>query len=312
MKFQLNDGRKVHLIGDPHLGRRFEVGVPLSRRGEREQSQLNDFINELQHDADIIVVIGDLFDHPYVGYNVVDHADRIFRKIVSQRSDTLFVVIAGNHDLPRNVETVGAFHDFCDRLEGRFENLRVLLEPEIIEGIAFFPWQWDVRSDEQVRTLSGSYEAAVGHWDLAEFNGKDDHLAPAFDVPAYSGHYHVAGDYVVRGRTVHCTGSLQPYTHGEDPTERLYITLDLADVHDRDLHNMNVRVRLKRGEELPQLDALSVIPLLDNSVDEGATPQADNTTSFNWDGILKSKLAPLHTTVRAFINERLPNHGEQH
>lgn len=64
MKIKLSDGRIVNAIGDPHLGRKFEVGVPLARRGQREAAQMRDFREKLMEEADVCIVVGDLFDYP--------------------------------------------------------------------------------------------------------------------------------------------------------------------------------------------------------------------------------------------------------
>ncbi len=317
--FSLLDDTRVHLIGDPHIGRKFEVGVPVHRKGERELMQLQDFREQLRTDADVIVIVGDLFDFAYVGYGVVDAVARELDEAAQWRPTTQYVVMAGNHDLPRNIEAVGAFHDLSARLSGRHRNLSVLFRPTVIGRIAYFPWEWHRRADEQVAGLDlRGVEAAIGHWDLALFNGKDDHLAPVglFDpaVQLYSGHYHVAGEYKVQGRVVTCTGSMQPYTHGEDPDERLYVTLTPEEARVRtDLQFMNVRVRVKRGEALPELDALSVTALVtDEDADEGATPGETLTaSSLNWNKILTSKLSQVDDRVKDFIYERLPQHGEQ-
>src|SRR3546814_7408633 len=108
MKFSLNNGKTVALIGDPHLGRKFENGVPLHRRGERERNQLANFQDQLAQDVDIVVMVGDLFDHPHVGFKVVLDA-YIAIDAATQATGNEILLLAGNHDLPRNLEVVGAF-----------------------------------------------------------------------------------------------------------------------------------------------------------------------------------------------------------
>lgn len=314
--FTLPDGSLVHLIGDPHLGKKFEVGVPLARRGEREASQLAHFKAELEWDADIIVMVGDLFDHPYVGYWTAQEASRAVEHAVVRHPEKTFIMMAGNHDMPRNVTNVGAFDDFRDRLAFRFENLHILNEPQVINGIAYFPWQWNATAKQQALDLThcSPVHAAVGHWDLASFNGKEDHLAPvdllldAFgDIEIYGGHYHVPGDYPVGRGVVHCTGSLEPYTHGEDPDGLLYVTLSREDALSGQgrLKNMNVRIRLKPGEDMPDLDCLALTFIREKEgVDEGATPDYQKPTR-DWSNLLATKLAPLDERVRVFIMDRI-------
>ena len=53
--------KRINFIGDPHLGKNFG-GVPLHRRGEREESQFKQFSDELNSNHDITIMVGDLFD----------------------------------------------------------------------------------------------------------------------------------------------------------------------------------------------------------------------------------------------------------
>lgn len=317
MNFTLKDGTRVHLIGDPHIGRKFEVGVPLKRKGEREAKLLAHLEKELDYDADIIVMVGDLFDHPYVGYAVAEDVAKAYRDAANRRPKVRFIAMAGNHDMPRNIEAVGAFHDFVARLDGRHSNLHIVTKPEVINEIALFPWEWNRRADEQVADLRGPAQAAVGHWDLATFNGKDDHLAPvdalrkAFgDIPLYGGHYHRPGDYTVGAGVVHCTGSLEPLTHDEDTTGEWYVTLSVKEALARDdLYDKHVRIRRKRGEDVPEIDCYALTYIWDKAVDEGAT-DVKSVDVKNWGGIMQAALAPLDERVRIFIEERLPANEE--
>src|SRR3546814_20896947 len=87
------------------------------------------------------------------------------------------------------------------------------------------------------------------------FGGDDSHICPTAALKAkfgdgltiYSGHYHLPGEYEVDGHTVVCTGSMEPYSHAEDPSGDLYVTLTLAELEARDdLHDKCVRVLLDR------------------------------------------------------------------
>lgn len=316
MDFTTPDGVRVHLIGDPHMGKRFDVGVPLHRRGEREMKQTIRFQQELNSDADVIVVVGDLFDHPYVPYAIVDAVAKAIRGAADNNPETDYIVMAGNHDVPRNITAVGAFHDLEDRLRDRSENLYIARRPLWHRGLAIFPWEWDRRAADQVGDLNGKQSyAAVGHWDMVAYEGKNDHLAPVVelkqffgDIPLYSGHYHKAGDYIVEGVTVVGTGSMEPYSHGEDPNGTLYVTMGRSDVLNADpefLRHKNVRVQLAPGEDLPVIDALSVIPM---RLAKGVKAKNDtlSLSDFDWNAILSRRIKPLDPVVKAFIKERLP------
>jgi len=74
MRFETSR-RKGWLIGDPHLGRDFRNGTPLNRRGEREAMQLAQFKEELATpDVHLIVMVGDLFDKPFVPLHMITAA----------------------------------------------------------------------------------------------------------------------------------------------------------------------------------------------------------------------------------------------
>lgn len=306
------------IIGDPHLGRKFEVGVPAHRKGEREREQLYQFREELAQPGDMVVMIGDLFDHPYVPHNVVSSAIAAAIYAAKARPRTTFVHMAGNHDVPRKLTATGAFSVFQQACNQRLPNLRVLTQPAVVDGVAFFPWEWDRTALEQVEDLKHEDpQAIVGHWDLASFGGEDLHLAPvaalrdAFgEVPIYSGHYHASRTYTVQGVDIIGTGSMQPYGHAEDPEGLIYITVDLADLDVEAVKDKCVRVRLRPGEDLPDgVDCRSIIGQRVAGVAAPESGQQIGLDDFDWTGIVKRALEPLDPEVKAFIEDRLPSHG---
>lgn len=319
MIFTLPSGRRVALIGDPHLGRKFEVGVPLARRGERERMQMESFLGALAQPAEVVVVVGDLFDHPYVAYSVVKEAADAVLTAAIERPDTMIYVMAGNHDMPRNITAVGAFDIFKKMISDRRPNLWAVTVPTIADELAMFPWEWGHAALDQLPPDPRSdVHAVIGHWDLKSYGGSDRHLAPVSalrrvfgDVPIYSGHYHVPGDYPVDGGVVHCTGSLQPYAHDQDPAADLYVTLTRDEVLSQadGLRDKVVRVRLRPGEELPSVDCLALThERLAPAVDEGASFSAPLPKILDWQKTLASKLEPLDPAVRSFIIDKVPDY----
>lgn len=310
--------RKTWLIGDPHLGKRFEVGVPLHRRGEREAHQMALFVEELATpNVDMVVMVGDLFDHPYVGYAIVKETADAVLAAAHARPNVTFIMMAGNHDLPRNITQVGAFHAFDRMVSGRFPNLLVLFKPTIVSDVAFMPWEWGRTTKDQVNDFHrASVRKVIVHQDLKSF-GKDDHLVPVTElvetfgdaIEIYGGHYHEPGVYRVEGRDVHCTGSLEPYSHGEDSAGSRYVTLsrdDLLAADPAEFRDKCVRVLLRPGEDVPEIDALAITHerVRGTGQDDGGGEQTSLST-LDWGGILAKKLAPLHPVVKAFIEERL-------
>lgn len=317
MLVKLLNGATAWLIGDPHLGKTFEAGVPLDRRGEREARQLAKFKKLLDYDADYIVVMGDLFDHPYVSFSVVLDAYKALANAAASHTKCTYIVIAGNHDVPRNLEAVGAFHVLESMCHLRAENLHVLSKTAQVGPIACFPWKWHIPAAQQqiiAPVDNDRVDLVVGHWDLQVFGENTDHLAPTEmltkcfpDAPLYSGHYHVPGPYSVNGVTVTCTGSMEPYSHGEDPNGDIYITTTPAELERMDpasLREKCIRVLLKEGEEMPSgIDCFALTPkrFRDESIEQDEIVLGN----FSWDEIVQAKLADLPVKVKDFITERL-------
>lgn len=301
------------LIGDPHMGREFK-GVPLHRKGEREQMQLDDLRANLMRDDRMNVMVGDMFDKPLVDLKVVHQVADLYYEAAAALPHTEFVLLAGNHDLFRQLvdkngnPLKGSFHALA-RMIGHLPNVTVLFEPAIINDVAFFPWQWEVTAKDQVDELSGNYVCAVGHWDLSDFGGNTDHLCPTTllqergAAEIYSGHYHVAGRYGV----VECTGSMQPYTHGEDPDGKLYRTVTLAELEDLDATNLNLRVVLAPGETLPEVDCLSIIPMRQDEPEAQVFEGDVGLDDFNLNVVLSQKFEELEVPVpvQHFIREKI-------
>jgi hypothetical protein len=244
---------------------------------------------------------------------VVSVADAVI-SAAERNEDVLYLVMAGNHDLPRNFSTVGAWPLFRRMVEDRLANLVAVTEPRIINQLALFPWQWGVTAKEQVSRVFGTpAAAAIGHWDLAVFDGKDDHLAPvaelrsAFgeDLAIYSGHYHVPGPYTVNGIVVHCTGSMQPVTHGDDPNQDFYVTVTRAEALLRDdLHDKHVRVRLAPGETMPDIDCLALTHIREKA-SEVAEQAPVSIEDFDFARIVSERISLRDPVVQGFIAERM-------
>lgn len=319
IKFTLSStGQRVGLIGDPHLGKDFDLHAPAHRKGERRMKQMAQFNEELwTEDVDIIVMVGDLFDHPQVSHSTILLAARAVLNAAEMRPVT-FIMMAGNHDMPRNLTTVGAWTTFTKMLEDRIPNLHVLRRPALMHKLALFPWEWDRTSEEQVLDLAGGEaDAAIGHWDLELFDGDGSHMAPTATLKdtfgdhldIYSGHFHTPGLYKVDGIVVTCTGSMQPITHGEDPNEQFYVTLTLDELKATDpavLHDKHVRVLVKPGEEVPEIDCLAITHkrlAQETEKHEGSfTPD-----SLDWAQKLSGRIAKLAKPVQDFIIERMPD-----
>lgn len=262
---------RVHKIGDAHLGKKFEAGVPLHRRGEREAMQFEQFERELLTDCDLNVQMGDIFDKMVVPYTVIAKTVAAYRAALAARPDTTFALLRGNHDADRDLDRVSAFDILCQILEP----MGVICakdEPRTLSfgdySICLMPWHPVFSAEEMVEKYKPSVfdiDLVCGHYDVVTV---DDHFnrCPAKSLQALgvkaiaTGHDHLKRIEMVDGVPVEVVGSMQPYSHAEDPEGTLYVTLSLADATDgRDLTNKCVRILLQPGETLDQpIDCLQL------------------------------------------------------
>ncbi|NRB16124.1 MAG: hypothetical protein HRU33_00755 [Rhodobacteraceae bacterium] len=116
----------------------------------------------------------------------------------------------------------------------------------------------------RVAELPNGLQAVFGHWDIQDWGG--DNVIPTKLLKkkkiklAISGHDHLAREETRDGVQIIVTGSMQPYTHAEDPAGGWYVTVKLDELEGLYVTHKNVRVLLKEGESLPtDLDCLSLI-----------------------------------------------------
>jgi hypothetical protein len=251
---------RVHKLGDVHLGKRFENGVPLHRRGDREEMVWAQFERELNVPCDLHIQVGDLFDKFVVPYTVVWRAAQLYITAQHAHPKTTFVVLRGNHDASRDLEKVSAFQIF----RGLVEHSGVEVVDEAIfmhEDFVFFPWDPVTTAAEMVENNPFVGRYAVGHWDVVM--GEDNALpaallkAQGFER-AYTGHDHVKRELTMGGLDVHVVGSMAPYSHSEDPSGDLYVTITLDQIGE-DYTNKCVRLVLTADQQLDEpIDCLQL------------------------------------------------------
>ena len=308
----------MKLIGDPHLGREFRAHVPLDRIGDREKMMFEQFERELNESSDTTVIVGDLFDRPLVSIQTLWKTLDIIISASASQPNRKIIIMAGNHDLNKATEVRGSFHVLGVALE-RVPNVYVLLEPTVIDDVAYFPWQYEKTAEEQVEVFNALPSTAIGHWDLESFGDHDSHLCPARSLRAkgvdtiYSGHWHIAGTYTVDSFDVICTGSMQPMTHAEDPKGNMYVTLNLTDYEAKDdsyFANRYVRVRCIKGEEVtPPTTCLGF--KLEPIDPEAVETERVNLGNFDMNDILNQAFTSFEipTEIQSFIKEKIHAYG---
>jgi DNA repair exonuclease SbcCD nuclease subunit len=309
----------VVTLGDPHLGRQFP-GTPLHRRGEREAMQWKDLEASLATECDIHVCMGDLFDKAVVPYEVILRAARAYKKAATAAPGRLFVVLAGNHDVFKEVDRVSAFNLFAEILREEM-NIMIPSKPVRFGDHVFIPWQPFVDAAEYVELHEDAIHRAAyayGHWDIVAFGDKDQNKIPASQLAslgvriACTGHDHLPGHLEIDGLMVVKTGSMQPYSHGEDPEDRLYETVTVDQLAEPRLKNKCVRVQLTPDEAVPApIDCLqwSVIRKAASGVEDAPTAEEVSLEDFSFSATLREAFDeclvpdPTRTAVLARLEE---------
>lgn len=279
-------GFRVLPIGDPHLGRKFQQGVPSDRWGEREKMVEEDFFYQItaharEQRAHLVVVTGDIFNKFSVGFDVIARTARMLAAAVSQTQIPI-VVLEGNHDVSKDTEAVSAF-DLLTMCLQHIGNIYMVGHKSCPKGLTFntvgkpllflpyAPFKTAEELAQECVYAGVEYGAIFGHWDLDAFGKQTANLCPIEFLSQHTklivtGHIHNRHTRRFQDTVICVTGSMQPYTHAEDDTGEWYVTLSLSELESR-LSEMpkafsgkNVRVILQEGEDLPAgVDCLSLV-----------------------------------------------------
>ena len=313
----MSERSDFRLIGDPHITRKFTNNVPLARRGEREQALFDDFKRRLYQGTEkYIIMVGDIFEKPITTIGDLHETMKMLLTAAARQPKRQFLMMCGNHDISPQKDNPGSF-DILVMLNGFFDNLHFVNRPTVVDRIALFPWEWNRTALEQTEEIEpGSFDVAIGHWDLVAYDEMHmDHFCPANKLvelgakEIHSGHWHVAGEYKVEGHTVHCTGSMQPMTHAEDPDGRMYVTMTAEEDEETDkakLKDKYVRVLADDSDVVePLADCLGFKIQKSVSYEEEYTPVEGDT--FDSKEVVKKNLKKheVPEDVGSFIMERI-------
>jgi hypothetical protein len=260
---------RLKLTGDVHLGKKFQQNVPLHRRGDREKMQWEQLERELMDcdGADAHIQMGDIFDGFVVSFAVIMRLVELYKRARAKNPNVRFGVLRGNHDADRDLDRVSAF-DVLAELLAAIGVVVAKDEPvEILPGHWMIPWHPIISAQAMVNhyadRLAGA-AAVFGHWDvvMGEENRCPAQALAQLGVGAiYTGHDHLPRIERVDGVDVFVVGSMQPYSHAEDPGEIIYVTRTLAEVRaDPNGFAMKaLRVVLDPGETFDlQIDCLQL------------------------------------------------------
>ena len=243
---------KFYVIGDTHIGRSFTRGVPLHRRGDREQLFKDKFLDELKKgelsNTLGIIMLGDLFDKYRVGF-----ADLLWVVDALNKTKKIIYILAGNHDKSKNKSVIDNFH-LLRRMVGAHVNL--IEEKAIafeIEAQKYLLVPYGAELPEQ-----GSYYRIYGHFEDYEYPKVESLIAPG--GKAFAGHIHKP-ELVGRIERV---GSILPLAFGEEAKPEMMLTLTKEEIEATPDAWANKCLRVTGGGELPyNINCLQLIPYKD-------------------------------------------------
>lgn len=309
-------------IGDVHLARKFTNGVPLHRRGIRENMVREEFKRRLNScTAPNLVQTGDLFD----GF-VVDEAEllwtfRTIRDAALAAPSRNFIFYAGNHDLSKDSAKASSFQ-VLQELLAFVPNVHMLTEVSILyfdkdTPVGVIPWHplksaAELAGELVAITQGGWLSTVFGHWDIESY-GQGDHgfnMIPTLQLSSITkrietGHIHKPRTFQRDGVEVVVVGSMQPYAHGEETNTDLYVTLPFSDYMAMEDHyglvQKNVRVVVEDGQSPEPCEAMSFITKKAKAKDEEENDMEVAVADFDmtalFDGCLKDRKVGADTAA---------------
>ena len=305
------------LIGDPHLGKEFKNGVPIARRGERERKQFELFKKELNDihtptgaRVTAVIIMGDIFDRFFVPDHIKSEVSDMIEFHAANYPDVDYVVIRGNHDCSRDIMEESSFN-ILQRMLSKLPNVIFVSENYLYNKGKLCPWLMFCGYNEFTPTSEIDYgtnvlDAVFGHWDMQAIGGADHNLIPLAKLVKitsmiYNGHVHTPSiTNLMDEAQVICVGSMMPYSHGEDPTEQIYITRTMEDylaetlLQGASYHDKVLRLKLKRGEEVPEGLANECLQFSIQYIDEDEKEETEvKMEEFSFEALFKGVLSEV-------------------
>ena len=197
---------RIAHIADPHLGYRAYNRITPAGVNAREADVFDAFRRALakvvEIEPDLIVIAGDLFHVVRPSNLMIQHAFREFAQL-RQKIKAPIVIIGGNHDSPRSVDT-GCILDLLRNLEGihvvHTEYVQVKLQDldtsvfclchRALPQLSSLKIEPDPGSARNVLLAHGTVEGVIRNaYDLFEIS-RSQVISDAWDYIAF-GHYHL-------------------------------------------------------------------------------------------------------------------------
>lgn len=272
----LNNIRKINLIGDLHLGIKNNSMEWL----EIQKSFLLDFLmdkidEDFDQDRDVLFLEGDIFhSRESINVRIHDEALTIFKKLSEKFKRGIYIII-GNHDVyykDRNaVHSLKAISHLAN-------NIHVFEKPEIItinqvHNFLMLPWVEDsTKITDIIKNHSTLCDYIVCHADIKglRFNKwtKVEHGLEINDLSSYrrvySGHIHHRQEF----KNVLYTGTPYQMDRGDRDNIKGFYQLDLTtnDITETFIENTSSPVYKKYDIlQLLELPADTVVEMLNNS-----------------------------------------------
>ena len=281
----------LQTIGDPHLGRNYRNNLK-HRLGDREESIKKTFIDLLNLESNVTVIMGDLLDKVVISNEWLTFIRDTLAVIALKNPHRVFVILNGNHDEVKDKRRVSSFQlleKYFERYKGNnlifvsHESLNVPL-PDFNLNLFFtnydaFDTIDDLLTIEDLNINKDYLNVAFGHFEIEAFDSTKfinreipNLLLDNFDL-IVTGHIHKPSVTNVKGKTVIVTGSMQPYAFGEEieGEDNFYKTLSFSeftrilDFNPDAFINTNLRVHYSKNDELIDfINCLSINYILVN------------------------------------------------
>lgn len=219
---------KYVVLADPHIGRKFKNGVPLSRIGDRERLTMETFRTKLKSvkPDETLIILGDLFDNTNVSPSVIYET---YLALCESTAEEV-IILAGNHDIRRDGAT-SSFDILSKMCPKKIKFVKD--QPLVLDDAEIIPFSYTKTIEEMIDVTKKT--TLFGH-----FSDKDIPFLTALNRQVFSGHLHNYPNVV---SSITFVRSMLPLNHLEDVGREnpMYATCT-PDTIPTDTHNKCLRI----------------------------------------------------------------------